>query len=182
MALVKHMRAAEGRQLVVVGGRKDSVPGCTLPLSDGDTLCVGATTIRVLETPCHTRGHVLFCVLAGPAGAAGAREEAKGGGGSGCCGGGAAVAAAAPGAVPSARDADVEAVFSGATACVSSAYELTTDSLSLLIAFVVELLGDTVFVGGVGAFFHGNAADMERNLNGRMAGLPDAALLFCGYE
>jgi hypothetical protein len=130
------MRAAEGRQLVVVGGRKDSVPGCTLPLSDGDTLCVGATTIRILETPCHTRGHVLFCVLAGPAGAAGAREEAKSGGG-GCCGGGAAVAAAAPGAVPSARDADVEAVFSGASACVSSHIKLTTNS-RFLIAFVVE--------------------------------------------
>jgi hypothetical protein len=37
-----------------------------------------------------------------------------------------------------------------------------------------------VFVGGVGAFFHGDATDMERNLSGRMAGLPDSALLFCG--
>jgi glyoxylase-like metal-dependent hydrolase (beta-lactamase superfamily II) len=172
--LVRHVRAAEGRQLVVVGGRRDSVPGCTLALGDGDTLCVGSTTLRVLETPCHTRGHVLFCVLSGPAASAG-----NGGGGplslqrrnassagcdngnhasapaAGCCGiGAAAVAAAAPGALPSARDADVEAVFSG----------------------------DTVFVGGVGAFFHGNAADMERNLNGRMAGLPDGALLFCGHE
>ena len=39
-----------------------------------------------------------------------------------------------------------------------------------------------MFIGGVGAFFHGDAADMERNLSGRMAGLPDAALLFCGHE
>ena len=37
-----------------------------------------------------------------------------------------------------------------------------------------------MFVGGVGAFFHGDATDMERNLSGRMAGLPDSALLFCG--
>lgn len=42
--------------------------------------------------------------------------------------------------------------------------------------------GDTVFIGGVGAFFHGIAKDMEANLNTRMAPLPDSALLFCGHE
>ena len=42
--------------------------------------------------------------------------------------------ASPPASLPPARDADVEAVFSG----------------------------DTVFIGGVGAFFHGDAADMER--------------------
>ncbi len=139
MKLVQHVRAAEGRQLVVVGGKRDSVPGCTLPLGDGDTLCVGSTTLRVLETPCHTRGHVLFCILSGPAASAGSGGAGGGGGplslqrrnasaaaacdqggnhaaapAAGCCGiGAAAVAAAAPGALPSARDADVEAVFSG---------------------------------------------------------------------
>ena len=39
-----------------------------------------------------------------------------------------------------------------------------------------------MFIGGVGAFFHGNAKDMDLNLNTRMAGLPDSALLYCGHE
>lgn len=73
-----------------------------------------------METPCHTKGHVLFCVMSG-----------KG-----------------------RTLADAEGVFSG----------------------------DTVFIGGVGAFFHGNAQDMEANLNKRMAPLPDSAMLFCGHE
>ena len=121
MELARLVRAAEGRALVVVGGVRDRVPGCTLALADGATTRVGNTTLRVLETPCHTRGHVLFCVLSGPA--------APGGGGGapsprddspacapGCCG-----APGGPLVLPahSTRDRDVEAVFSGARPALS---------------------------------------------------------------
>jgi len=125
---VAHFKATQRRALVVVGGARDRCPAVTLAVRDCDLLHVGATSLRVMETPCHTRGHVLFCVLAGAGGQA---------------------------APPRAHvDADVEAVFSG----------------------------DTVFIGGVGAFFHGGAAEMERNLTGRLGGVPDAALLYCGHE
>ena len=125
LELVAEVEASGGPKLVVVGGRRERVPGCTLGVADGDVVKLGSTRLRVMETPCHTRGHVLFCVLS-PRGAP---------------------ASAAP-------DSDVEAVFTG----------------------------DTVFVGGVGAFFHGSAAEMERNLTGRLAGVPDGALLYCGHE
>ena len=125
--LCARMREAHGRKLTVVGGRKDRVPACTMLVSDGDKVKLGETEILVLETPCHTRGHVCYCVLGGSAGVVGGTAAGA---------------------------ADTEAVFSG----------------------------DTVFIGGVGAFFHGNAKDMDANLNTRLAGLPDSALLFCGHE
>ena len=109
------VRAAEGRALVVVGGVRDRVPGCTLALADGATTRVGQTTLRVLETPCHTRGHVLFCVLAGPATSTPPPRDESPDCAPGCCG--------APGGGPfvlpahSTRDRDVEAVFSGAFRC-----------------------------------------------------------------
>jgi hypothetical protein len=110
--LARMVRASEGRALVVVGGVRDRVPGCTLALADGATTRVGQTTLRVLETPCHTRGHVLFCVLAGPAASAPPQRDESQACAPGCCGapGGPLVL---PGA-HSTRDRDVEAVFSGA--------------------------------------------------------------------
>jgi hydroxyacylglutathione hydrolase len=42
--------------------------------------------------------------------------------------------------------------------------------------------GDTLFIGGVGAFFHGNAADMDRALHDKLGFIPDAALVFAGHE
>lgn len=98
-------------------------PALTVPASLSTfpaSINIGETEVVVMETPCHTKGHVLYCVTNGKGRAL----------------------------------SDAEAVFSG----------------------------DTVFIGGVGAFFHGNARDMETNLNKRMAALPDSALLFCGHE
>jgi hydroxyacylglutathione hydrolase len=42
--------------------------------------------------------------------------------------------------------------------------------------------GDTLFVGGCGRFFEGDAEDMEKSLNVTLAGLPDDCLVFCGHE
>ena len=128
-SLVAAVLQSKGRALTVVGGARDQVPGCTLKVKDGDIVRLGATAIRVIDTPCHTKGHVVFCVL---------RSHVPPGSPAG---------ELSPGA-------QVEAVFSG----------------------------DTVFVGGVGAFFHGDAKDMERNLMTALAPCPDDALLLCGHE
>ena len=116
VALAQAVLASSGRALTIVGGKRERVPGCTLSVSHGEIIKLGNTFIRVIETPCHTRGHVCFAIES-PIGL-------------------------------------TEALFSG----------------------------DTVFIGGVGAFFHGSAQDMCANLNERLAQLPDGCLLYCGHE
>ena len=48
--------------LTIVGGKGDNVASANKEVVDGDTLQVGASSVRVLSTPCHTRGHVLYLV------------------------------------------------------------------------------------------------------------------------
>jgi hydroxyacylglutathione hydrolase len=56
------------------------------------------------------------------------------------------------------------------------------------LCFVLEtetpavFCGDTLFVGGCGRFFEGDAADMHRSLNTVLAGLPGNCKVFCGHE
>jgi hydroxyacylglutathione hydrolase len=47
-----------------VGGKGDHVPAATMEVEDGQVLELGHLQIRVLQTPCHTRGHVLYFVSA----------------------------------------------------------------------------------------------------------------------
>ena len=54
--------AASRPGLAVYGGRGDAVAACTREVWDGDEIALGASTIRVLSTPCHTQGHVCFVV------------------------------------------------------------------------------------------------------------------------
>lgn len=42
--------------------------------------------------------------------------------------------------------------------------------------------GDTLFVGGCGKFFEGDAKDMDRSLNSVLSSLPSETLVFCGHE
>ena len=42
--------------------------------------------------------------------------------------------------------------------------------------------GDTLFIGGVGAFFHGGEIDMHRSINHVLGWLPDSCLVYCGHE
>lgn len=133
-ALCDAVRGRTGRALLVAGagpgrccgggrggGGVERVPRLNRPVADGDVLQLGATRVRAVATPCHTRGSVAYEVL-GPGD-----------------GGGAA-----------------EAVFSG----------------------------DTVFIGGVGAFFHGSAADMAACVAKLDARVPPggACALLCGHE
>lgn len=44
------------------GGVGDGVAGCSAEVGDGATVRLGAATVRVLATPCHTPGHVCYVV------------------------------------------------------------------------------------------------------------------------
>jgi len=45
----------------VVGGANDGIPCATLEVKEGDKIKIGSTVeVSVLDTPCHTRGHVSF--------------------------------------------------------------------------------------------------------------------------
>ena len=46
--------------LTIIGGVHDNIPGVTIPVKDGDEFSVGELRVRVLHTPCHTTGHVLY--------------------------------------------------------------------------------------------------------------------------
>ncbi|RLN15373.1 hypothetical protein BBJ28_00007891 [Nothophytophthora sp. Chile5] len=61
LALKRLVLQKEGRQLKVVGGQGDDVPGATRHAHHGETIALGDLTVRVLATPCHTRGHVMYC-------------------------------------------------------------------------------------------------------------------------
>uniref|UniRef100_A0A0M3HTC7 hydroxyacylglutathione hydrolase n=2 Tax=Ascaris TaxID=6251 RepID=A0A0M3HTC7_ASCLU len=42
--------------------------------------------------------------------------------------------------------------------------------------------GDTLFIGGCGRFFEGNATEMHSALNEKLASLPDDTEVYCGHE
>jgi hydroxyacylglutathione hydrolase len=46
----------------------------------------------------------------------------------------------------------------------------------------VVFTGDCLFMGGVGRFFEGTAADMYPSLYGKLASLPLDTLVYCGHE
>ncbi|KAK7232450.1 hydroxyacylglutathione hydrolase [Aureococcus anophagefferens] len=54
--------AASRPGLAVTAGAGDAAAACTREVWDGDEIALGASTIRVLSTPCHTQGHVCFVV------------------------------------------------------------------------------------------------------------------------
>ena len=71
----KHWDHAQGNpdikaaftSVAVVGGEIDRVTSCTQPVKHGDTFTIGQSThVRVLFTPCHTRGHVLYHITSTP--------------------------------------------------------------------------------------------------------------------
>jgi hydroxyacylglutathione hydrolase len=57
----------EFRDLVVYGGVRDTVPGVTHPVQDGETITVGRISFKVIWTPGHTEGHVVYVLQSTPA-------------------------------------------------------------------------------------------------------------------
>eukprot|EP00386_Alphamonas_edax_P002587 GDKI01007765.1.p1 GENE.GDKI01007765.1~~GDKI01007765.1.p1 ORF type:complete len:339 (-),score=100.39 GDKI01007765.1:24-1040(-) len=110
----------EMKQLVpeceVFGGATESVPACTHSVGDGDVFMFHDTQVKVMTTPCHTSGHVLYLL------------NVKG-----------------------------------------------NEETPLLFT------GDTLFIGGCGRFFEGNAEQMYGNMK-RIGELSKETLVFCGHE
>uniref|UniRef100_A0A0R3S212 hydroxyacylglutathione hydrolase n=1 Tax=Elaeophora elaphi TaxID=1147741 RepID=A0A0R3S212_9BILA len=46
----------------------------------------------------------------------------------------------------------------------------------------VVFTGDTLFIGGCGRFFEGNATDMDSALNEKLGSLPNDTKVYCGHE
>ncbi|VIO86480.1 Uncharacterized protein BM_BM6299 [Brugia malayi] len=46
----------------------------------------------------------------------------------------------------------------------------------------VVFTGDTLFIGGCGRFFEGDAADMDSALNKKLGSLPNDTKIYCGHE
>lgn len=125
----------------VYAGIEDAkeVPGCNAPLKDGDQLEIDGLTISALHVPCHTVGHMLYCVRANEL----ANEKV--------------------GSVTVTKgEAGHWVEYSGGLNRVM-------------------FTGDTIFVGGCGRFFEGNASDMLKIMD-RTSTLPEDLYLFCGHE
>jgi len=52
------------KHLSIVGGSNDSIPAVTKKVDHDDEFKVGSMKVKVLHTPCHTKGHVLYYVSA----------------------------------------------------------------------------------------------------------------------
>lgn len=48
--------------LLVAGPADEEIPARTRPLHGGETFLIGATKVKVLSVPCHTRAHVAYVV------------------------------------------------------------------------------------------------------------------------
>jgi len=72
--LIKSLKD-QGKSVIVVGGAKDGIPGVTKEVKEGDEFKIGTSVeVKVLDTPCHTQGHVCFyCTKAD------AKEKSEGG-------------------------------------------------------------------------------------------------------
>ena len=68
----KHLDHCEGNLKVAIPGTKiyageidaPSVPGCTTPLKDGESIEIDGLKITAIHVPCHTTGHVMYLVKA----------------------------------------------------------------------------------------------------------------------
>ena len=147
---------------MMFGHAQDSIPGVTKLVEAGGRLMVGETEIRVIHVPCHTTGHVVFAVL-------GKDDGGGGGGGDGGGGGGGA-------------EAGSNGAHHGSSSGSGSGVDDGGGGGALIPLQRVEAVftGDAIINGGVGAFFHGGPRDCYDNLHVRLAGLPDAALIFSG--
>ncbi len=119
----------------------------------GDVISLGQDThIRVLDTPCHTTGHVAFYVTSSVSAAGDNNPTITKGG---VCEGDMLK--------PSGNDDEDSA---------SHPYQ----------HHPVLFTGDTLFVGGCGKFFEGNGKLMESTLYTTLRSLPKDTRIYCGHE
>ena len=101
-------------EIQIIAGEIEEIPGCNKPVKDNEVIEEeGATRVKCIHAPCHTRGHMLYYFSCG--------------------------------------------------------------------AHSVLFTGDTLFIGGCGKFFEGNAQEMWRNFE-RIREIPGDCLVYCGHE
>lgn len=62
-AIQKEWNKPHGAEtLHIYGGCRDNIPGVTNGVKGGDVLKVGGLNVKVLDVPCHTKGHVAYYV------------------------------------------------------------------------------------------------------------------------
>lgn len=131
----QEFKRVTGHELRIFGdGVTDKSPGITQSVADDDVLTVGALRIRVIQTPCHTRGSLCYHVTVDPAlvKAAGVSDEKS------------AEVLTHPGAL---------------------------------------FTGDTLFPGGVGAFFEGDSTLMIRVFQRLLSlNLSPDTLIYAGHD
>lgn len=52
--------------VMVAGPANEDIPACTRLLKGGEKFKIGATKVRALSVPCHTRGHLAYVVTGDP--------------------------------------------------------------------------------------------------------------------
>lgn len=67
VAGVEPLRKATGARVVGARSERHRLPTLDIEVEEGDTVNVGDTTCRVIETPGHTRGHLSLYLPDGPA-------------------------------------------------------------------------------------------------------------------
>jgi hydroxyacylglutathione hydrolase len=166
--------AAAAAATVQVFAGSGEVPGVTRVLRDGEVFSLGATLLRCVTTPTHTPDHVAFVVHGGGGAAAAATTAAAAA--AGASGVGAAPCnPVAPNATPAPACADADAELPVPPTTPRAAKPLPLED------GVAAFTGDCLFVGGVGACFHGSNLEMVRSL-AKLSPLPPAALVFPGHD
>jgi hydroxyacylglutathione hydrolase len=54
--------ASEVPGLIIYGGKGDRAAGVTKEVTEGDVLSIGALQVKVMDTKCHTPGHVSYLI------------------------------------------------------------------------------------------------------------------------
>lgn len=60
-SVVKRIATLKWPAVKVYGG-DDRIPALTDKIGDGDTISLGAHTIKCIFTPCHTTGHICYYI------------------------------------------------------------------------------------------------------------------------
>lgn len=117
----------------------NSVLGCTNPLKNNQRLEIDGMEINVINTPCHTTGHVMYQVKVN--------------------------------SNPNEKIRKIEKNINSNGHWIEYSEGINRALFT----------GDTIFVGGCGRFFEGNAEDMVKIMD-KLLLMPEDLYLFCGHE
>ena len=144
----------------VVSGVHETVAAQNEHAQHGDVLQLGAHThIQILETPCHTRGHVVFYVTSSSL--SGSESEHQ--------------------STPL-RSGSLSALHTLHSHPSTPTPSPTAPVIMSPPTAGALFTGDTLFLGGCGKFFEGSGEWMERSLYRTIRPLPPQSRIYCGHE